>query len=169
LKLLLPLCFVLSFQAAALAADHSLEYQVNCDTAEARNLKGSQGSCRVLLTPKKVNQEGSCAGFLEDKYFCRISYNGEGSSSSNLNVFCASGAETILDEDMSSDSIEYNVTTIIKGNGGISLIDDPNIYTIFNNRLLEMKTVRSASGQIQGKITFNFDYYSLPLTNVVCE
>lgn len=170
MKLLFTFCFILSLQVVASASDRSLEHQVNCDTAEARSLKGPYGSCRVLLTPKKVNQEGSCSGIFEGKFLCNISYVGDGSSASLLSLFCGSNGETVLEEEAIVESVEYKVTTIISGNGRTSLIEDPNTYTVFKDRTIEMSTVRTPSGRIKGQIEFNFgDNNIVALTNVVCE
>lgn len=169
MKLLFAFVFVLSLQAIAVASDRALMHEANCNSAEAKRLKGTQGTCRVLLTPRKVNQYGSCSGLLEGKFLCNVSYDADESNSTVINVFCASGSETILDEDMTVESVEYNVTTIISGNGRTSLIDDPNTYTVFNNRVLEMSMTRIPSGKVQGRVLFNFDFNSVALTNVVCE
>lgn len=169
MKFLTPLCLLLSVHAMAQSVDYSLEHQANCDTAEARSLKGSQGSCRVLLTSKKVSDQGTCSGIFEDKYMCTFSYEGNGSRAAALSVFCGTAEETIIEEYMVVESIEYKVSTIISGNGQTSLIEDPNTYTVLRDKSLEMTISRSASGRAKGKMNFKFDYYSVPLTQVVCD
>ncbi len=160
---------ILVFSSFALAEDPVMKHQKNCETAEARSLMGNQGSCRVVISPKPVNQQGYCSGIFADKYTCVVSYDADGSSSAILNLNCGTAVETVLNEDLMTTPVQYNVATIISNNGRFSVIGDTNRYTLFSHKSMDVSLTQSATGEIQGTVTLHFDSGSESLTHVRCE
>ena len=160
---------ILAFSSFAFAEDPVMKHQKNCDTSEARNLMGSQGSCRVVISPKPVNQQGYCSGIFADKYTCVVSYDADGSSSSVLNINCGTAVETVLNEDLVTTPVQYSVATIISNNGRFSVIGDSNRYTLFSHNNMDVSLIQSATGEIQGTVTLHFESGSESLTHVKCE
>lgn len=160
---------ILAFSSVALAEDPVMKHQKNCETTEARDLMGNNGFCRVVVSPKPVNQQGYCSGIFADKYTCVVSYDADGSSSAILNLNCGTAVETVINEDLMTTPVQYSVATIITNNGRFSVIGDSNRYTLFSHKSMEVSLIQSATGEMQGTVTLHFDSGSESLTHVRCE
>lgn len=160
---------ILAFSSFALAEDPMIKHQKNCETTEARGLMGGQGSCRVVVSPKPVNQQGYCSGIFANKYTCVVSYDADGSSSAILNLNCGTAVETVLNEDLVTTPVQYSVATIISNNGRFSVIGDSNRYTLFSHKSMDVSLIQSTTGEMQGTVTLHFDSGSESLTHVRCE
>lgn len=157
------------FSSLAQAADPAVKLQDKCDTKEAKRLMGRNGSCRVVVAPKNLNGQGYCSGIFQDSLTCTISYMGDGSKSSLLNLNCGTAVETVVDEDIEVEAIDYKVATIISGQGRTSVIEDLNLYRLLSSKAIEVSFIKGSRGPVKGEVVIHLEDSSIPLTDVVCE
>lgn len=157
------------FSSLAQAADPAVKLQDKCDTKEAKRLMGRNGSCRVVVAPKNLTGQGYCSGVFENRITCTITYDGQGSTNTSmLTLDCGTATETVLYEDMVVEAIDYDVATIISGNGRTSIIEDANRYRQLSNKSIEMSFIKGR-GPVKGDVIIHLSDVSVPLTDVICE
>lgn len=153
----------------AQAEDLAMKLQDKCDTKEAQRLTGRNGSCRVVVAPQNLNDQGYCSGVFQNSLTCTITYAGDGSSASVMNLNCGTAVDTVVNENMVVEAIDYNVATIISNQGRTSVIEDTNIYRLLSSKAIQVSFIKSSKGPVKGEVIIHLEDTSVPLTDVVCE
>ncbi|MCM2351421.1 MAG: hypothetical protein NDI69_15470 [Bacteriovoracaceae bacterium] len=157
------------FSSLVQAEDLAMKLQDKCDTKEAKRLMGRNGSCRVVVAPRNLNDQGYCSGVFQNSLTCTITYLGDGSSSSLMNLNCGTADETVVNEDMAVEAIDYNVATLISSQGRTSVIEDTNLYRLLSSKAIQVSFIKGSTGPVKGEVIIHLEDSSIPLTDVVCE
>lgn len=157
--------FVSSLALADLAEDHAK----NCLRSDVKNLMGPNGSCRILITPKKIQKSGSCSGVFQKNLPCVATFNSE-SKDSALNLKCGTDlANPILDQDMEAEFAGYNLTTIVKTSEGKDVVvEDRNQYSIVTNKMILIQLSQSDTAD-KARFTMDLENGQIDLEDVTCN
>lgn len=159
-----------AISSLAMAEDLSVKHQANCRSSEARQLMGRDGSCRVVVAPKNLKDQGYCTGIFDNRLGCMISYLGDGSKNGLINLKCqTSNQTTVVDEDAYIDAVDYKVATLVTSRGKISVIEDPTTYRSLSNKTIEVHFAKESKEENPGSVILHFEDESVALTDVVCQ
>lgn len=143
----------------------------NCETAEVKSLTQGKGSCRIVVTSKKVEKQGYCIGTLAGVFTCSVSFVSI-ADQAMMNLKCTKGlSETVIDQDMYADAIGYSVATLINTNTNQDIVrNDNNEYSMFSNSLVELNLVENrATGTMTGSVSLDLQGRIIPLDNLICR
>lgn len=170
--ILFTLAFFFSTQFAKAELGESL--QSTCETAETKALVGQNGSCRVVVAPKKVERSGFCRGKLLMNFSCDIFYS-IGPGVSEVSLACGQAYESNPATVLPATATGFNAATFITSNDGVTEVkNDPNEYLHIKNDLIMMniqdiKYDDALAPLIKGSVLVSLFDSWLPLTKVSCR
>lgn len=147
-------------------ADLAETHQAKCASADIVSMTGASGSCRVVITPKKVEKQGMCIGMFMGSLPCAVTYiaNEEGAA---MNLTCGTDPQKpVIDQDMAAEAVGYTVTTLIRKADGQDVIKtDGQEYLLVSNRMVDVSLTSATTADIG--ITLQSG--RVALTNVNCQ
>lgn len=156
---------LLTFSFAA-AADVVVAHQAKCASPEVAAMIGATGSCRIVITPRKVDKQGMCIGMFMGSLPCAVTYiaTPEGAA---MNLTCGTDPQKpVINQDMAAEATGYNVTTLIRKADGQDVVrTEAQDYLLIANRMVDVSLTSPTTAEIgitlqSGRVT---------LTNVNCQ
>lgn len=162
--MLIALSLILSLPALA---DFGSDHESLCASPEVKKLRGSKGSCQLIIAPVDVTEVSSkCEGKLAD-ISCRVMAL-KTSDSASMTLVCGDDASPLLSQVLDADVISYNVSAIVKTPAGDYVtINDPNEYHLLSNPALDLQV--SQGERTEGKMVLTLQDKSIELKDVVCH
>ena len=146
-------------------ADLGEKHQKNCETPEVKSLVGEAGSCRIVVTPKKLEKRGVCVGLFMGALPCYVSYISvpEGAA---MNLTCGNDLNNPdLNQDMSAEGTSYNVATLIRTNSGETVVKhDASTYEMVASGIVSVLL-----DPVSPEITIQLQTGPVSLTNTFCQ
>lgn len=145
-----------------------------CESSVVEKLKGENGSCRIVISPKKLVKQGSCTGNLGGDLPCTLIFASD-KDGATMNINCGKNPQIPdINQEMDAEALGYTVATLIKKSDGQDLIiNDKNNYSFFANRMIRIFLVESPAvfgkTKTSADITISLDQGKVGLTNVVCQ
>lgn len=147
-------------------ADLAELHSKKCDSPEVKALTGTSGSCRVVITPKKITNQGMCVGIFMGSLPCSTTYlaTEEGAM---MNLTCGEDpTKPIIDQDMEAEAMGYTVTTLIKKADGQNIVKtDTMDYVIISNRMVDINLLSPTTAEIG----ITIESGRTTLTDVTCQ
>ena len=151
-------------------ADLGERLKANCATPENLRLAGANGSCRIVVAPKKIETQGICVGTFMGSLPCSVTYIAvkEGAA---MNLTCGTDPNApVINQDMGAEAIGFDVATLIKKADGQRIVqNNSNKYSQISNNMVEVNLTESSSGVTTANILISLQMGQVPLTNVTCR
>lgn len=145
-------------------ADLGEFHQKNCETDEVKGLMGGKGSCRIVIAPKKLVNQGSCMGMFMNSLPCYVTYIAAAEGAA-MNLTCGTNLnDPQINQDLAATATSYNVATLINSNDGKTIVkNDPKEYGFLSGGFLTVVLGETP------EIIIELQTGPATLTNVVCN
>lgn len=125
-------------------ADLTEKHSQLCNSSDVKKFKGSNGTCRIVISPRPEEMKGSCTGIFVNTP-CTVTFN---SNDKSIHLTCGESEEEIsVDFELQGEFLKYKVAAIVTkpetkllkifGSSEKTLIkNDPVLYKqIYNSAL----------------------------------
>lgn len=164
---------MLCLSTFAMADAAEKQFKQNCESEESRKLIGEKGSCRILMTPKEVEErQGICSGTL-GSLPCDVQYIVAKDEAMMLLTCGLDMKNPTLNHEMQAEASAYSVTTVLKTSEGRNIIKhdkkqyetiDGNVVTI-NFETIAENSVAATSASVVVRLKSGL----VSFKNVVCK
>jgi hypothetical protein len=161
-------------------ADLTEKHQELCQSSDVKKFKGSNGTCRIVISPKPEVMKGVCSGVFVNTP-CTATFDSEDKS---IHLSCGeTDDDTTIDFSLEGEFIKYKVAAIVTkpdtrilkifGSTEKTLVkNDPVLYKqIYNSALTINLNEVLVNGKVVVKPTMMWtnEAGSIELKNVVCR
>ncbi len=155
--------------SALALADVALELGKLCDRADVSRLRGSGGTCRVVIAPRKVEKKVTCTGTFLVAMTCEVELN-TGAEVATIGITCGSNLRrpTLAQEQLASVTAFQAVAVVTDANGKTSIVEDGGEYVVATSELAEMTLVERNS-QLSAVVQLVLPNGRVSLTSLSCN
>jgi hypothetical protein len=143
------------------------DFSEKCQTNEIQKLMGENGSCRVVIVPKKMSRTGECEGNYLEKYHCNVKFNTK-IEVPEAQIYCHENSVPYLELDTMAEGASFEIVTLIQKSDQEFIRSDKTTYNSIITDIVDVQfteTGKTISSSIQMKTTEG----SVPMTNVSCR
>ncbi len=160
--------FTLAISTAS-GADLGVEVGKLCDRADVRRARGRDGTCRVVVAPRKVVRKVTCNGTFLRSMNCEVDLDA-GPESALVGVTCGANLRrpTIAQESLAAVTAFRNAAVVTDAGGAVSVVEDSADHLVAMSELAQL-TLVDGGGQLSGTVELTLPNGRVPLTGVVCR
>ncbi len=166
MPLLVLCCLILSTPVGAQVATDGGKL---CDRPDVIRLRGARGSCRIVITPRKLEKKFTCTGSFLAAMTCEVELNA-GAQVSTLGITCGTNLRrpTLAQEQLAAVTAFNSLGVVTDSAGKISIVEDAGDYVVASSELAEV-TLVERNGQVSGVIQLILPNGRVPLTDLRCH
>jgi len=164
---------LLMMSSVSFAVDFAAALHERCSLKEVREITGSTGSCRTVVTPRPIAKSGLCKGTIFGSISCEVRYATSTDQSGVINLRCKTGSNVSIDESVPAEASGYSSAMLIRAADGQDLVyNNPEEISVISNpsiTLLLFEMIEDGRKTTTADITLKLESRNYSLSDVVCQ